>query len=215
MILLAVDTSHTRGSLAIAQLKDNVWTQLAYRSWQKKAMHSEVATVEVQSALLDAGLNLRQISHLAVNVGPGSFTGLRVGLNLVRTLAYSLDLPVAIFNSLELVAWREASVSECILVANKAVQNFYYVAAYAKENSSELVTRLEPQSVEDSRLSELKSSLHASKIQVESPTDARDIVLFLDQSAVQRRFFSWQDVKPLYIRGSEAEEKLKRGLLRQ
>jgi hypothetical protein len=45
-------------------------------------------------------------------------------------------------------------------------------------------------------------------------TEARDLLGVLGQSDAPPRFFSWREVKPLYIRASEAEEKLRKGLLK-
>src|SRR4051812_2307414 len=92
---LAVATSGVYGSLALAGKQV---------MWDKKAMHSELATVKLQELLALANLTLKNLTHIAVNVGPGSFTGIRVGINLARTLAYGLSLPVAPFNSLALLA---------------------------------------------------------------------------------------------------------------
>ena len=45
-------------------------------------------------------------------------------------------------------------------------------------------------------------------------SEAKDLVSLLARSHTSRQFFNWKSVKPLYIRGSEAEEKLKKGLLK-
>ena len=90
MILLSVDTSGLEGSLALARLENGQILNLHEAQWLKKAMHSEVATVKLQELLTASQTTLKDLTHLTVNVGPGSFTGLRVGLSLVKTLAYSL-----------------------------------------------------------------------------------------------------------------------------
>src|SRR5271154_1845007 len=57
------------------------------------------------TALLDtAGLGLRDLAGLAVGIGPGSFTGLRVGLSYIKGLALVLDIPVAGVPSLDMMA---------------------------------------------------------------------------------------------------------------
>lgn len=207
MILLAVDTSHAEGSLALAR-DGALIGQTVYR---KKAMHSEVITLELQTLLQSAGLALEDITHLAVNVGPGSFTGLRVGVNLVRTLAYARAIPVATYNTLEILVRQE---SERVLVAIKAIQNFYYAAAY--ESGREC---LAPTSMDDPQAR--ARALNCTKVLVEGAskgfsarTSASDLVKMLGTHPAPSRFFTWEGVKPLYVRASEAEEKLKRGLLK-
>jgi tRNA threonylcarbamoyladenosine biosynthesis protein TsaB len=218
MIIAAIDTSGTRGTLAVATFQESTWNLLSEAAWDKKAMHSEVATVEFENAMKKAGLELKQLTHLAVNVGPGSFTGLRVGINMIRTLAYVFQIPVAPLSTLELLARRElgggASANERILVATKAVQNFFYAAIFENGKFS-----LEPQSMEEDGLK--KAAQGCTKVLIEGltpgfnpSTEARDLLGVLGQSDAQPRFFSWAEVKPLYIRASEAEEKLRKGLLK-
>ncbi len=213
MILAAVDTSHARGSLVVALLENSAWKTLAKSAWDKKAMHSEVATLEFDRAVRSAGLRLTDLTHLAVNVGPGSFTGLRVGINLTRTLAYAFGLPIAPLSTLEILASREARAQKSF-VAVKALQNFYYVAAF--ENEKEL---LPPQSMEERSLAQASSGYTKVLIEGTSPgfspwTEAGDMLPLLARSDDRRRFFSWSEIKPLYVRASEAEEKLKKGLLK-
>jgi tRNA threonylcarbamoyl adenosine modification protein YeaZ len=209
MRLAAIDTSGTHGSIAFYDGK----SVLAEAGWDKKAMHSEMATSEFQTTAKAAGLELKDLTHLAVNVGPGSFTGLRVGINLTRTLAYVFNLKVAGLNTLEILAHRDAP-NERTFVAIKAVQNFYYAAIY--EDGKQI---LAPQSVDEENLN--KVSTGCTKVLIEglsqgfdSSTSALDMISLLDRGDAGPRFLSWREVKPLYVRASEAEEKLLKGLLK-
>jgi len=69
--------------------------------------HAEELTPLVARTLADAGLTLDQIECFAVDVGPGRFTGLRVGLATVRTLALAAGRPVVALSSLEILAAAE------------------------------------------------------------------------------------------------------------
>lgn len=69
--------------------------------------HAEELTPLVARTLADAGLTLDQIGCFAVDVGPGRFTGLRVGLATVRTLALAEARPVVPLSSLEILAAAE------------------------------------------------------------------------------------------------------------
>lgn len=219
MLLLSVDTSGLQGSLALARLNDmQVVEDLHQVLWQKKAMHSEVATSQLQELLKNAGRDLRELTHIAVNVGPGSFTGLRVGISLAKTLAYSLSLPIVSLNSLEILAFIHSQKKEKIFVATKAVQNFFYAASFSKTDSG-LTNDLAPQSVEGESLKTL--ALGHTNVLIEGQTtgflahsEAKDLITLLCGSQPPRQFLSWKNVEPLYIRASEAEEKLKKGLLK-
>ncbi len=212
--LLSVDTSSMNGSVALATGRSSP----SQYAWDKKSTHSECATIETQRLLKDAGLTFKSLTHLSVNVGPGSFTGIRVGLNLVRTLAYTLSLPVAVFNTLEVLASQHSQPGDSVLVATKAVQNFFYVAAY-KHSEHGLVESLAPTSMSQFELESVKST--HTKVLIEgltsglrSHTEAIEQIDWISKWPQTVRFFQWHKVNPLYIRGSEAEEKMRRGLLR-
>ncbi|MEM7325614.1 MAG: tRNA (adenosine(37)-N6)-threonylcarbamoyltransferase complex dimerization subunit type 1 TsaB [Actinomycetota bacterium] len=66
--------------------------------------HAEEMSPRLQEALARAGMAFGDVERLAVDVGPGRFTGLRVGLATVRALAYALDLPVVGLSSLQILA---------------------------------------------------------------------------------------------------------------
>src|SRR2546428_8438510 len=68
--------------------------------------HSERLMSAVDRLLADCGLAPSDLEGLAVSVGPGSFTGLRVGLATVKGLAMALDLPVAAVPTLDALAAR-------------------------------------------------------------------------------------------------------------
>ena len=66
--------------------------------------HSEHVLPEVEKVLARANLDVKDIDALGVCVGPGSFTGIRIGVALVKGFGFSRDLPCAIFNSFEIIA---------------------------------------------------------------------------------------------------------------
>lgn len=216
-VLLAVDTS-SLGSLAVGRVENRKWKIENQTEWRKLAMHSDVATIELQNLLKKCSLELKDLTHLAVNVGPGSFTGLRVGVNLVRTLGYSLNLPCATANTLELLAGLNAHAGERVLVATKAVQIFYYCGVFEKKSDGQISTLVSPHSCtfEEANTTAQKNSVTKVFIEGRTPdfdpeTHARALLEHIHQAA---SFFSWENVKPLYIRASEAEEKLRQGLLK-
>jgi tRNA threonylcarbamoyl adenosine modification protein YeaZ len=218
MILLSVDTSGTQGSLALAHVEDGLLKKSSQVFWTKKAMHSEVATVELQNLLTTTKTELHDLTHLTVNVGPGSFTGIRVGISLVKTLAYSLALPVCSFNTLELLAFKNAKPGDKIFVATKAVQNFYYAASFLR-TATGVQNLIPPEPHEFEHLADLsqdctKVLIEGSTLKFAAATEALDLVQLMAGSGFSLTFSDWKVVEPLYLRASEAEEKLKKGLLK-
>jgi tRNA threonylcarbamoyladenosine biosynthesis protein TsaB len=62
----------------------------------------------VESVLRDAGTELEDLSGIAVSIGPGSFTGLRIGLSVAKGLVYATGLPLVAVSTLEALALRLA-----------------------------------------------------------------------------------------------------------
>jgi tRNA threonylcarbamoyladenosine biosynthesis protein TsaB len=90
MNVLAIDTS--TAITAVAVLADNVVRAEDNAATDQK--HGDVVLPRVQAVLAAAGLTLAEIDLIAVGVGPGSFTGLRVGLATVKGLGFALQKPV-------------------------------------------------------------------------------------------------------------------------
>jgi tRNA threonylcarbamoyladenosine biosynthesis protein TsaB len=102
MNLLAVESATLSGGVALLdddRLLGEITLNIAIT-------HSERLMSAVDRLLADCGLAPADLGGLAVSVGPGSFTGLRVGLATVKALAMALDLPVAQVPTLDALAAR-------------------------------------------------------------------------------------------------------------
>ena len=74
-------------------------------------VHSEKTALFVRECLEEAGLQAGSISAVGVSIGPGSYTGLRVGLSVAKGYCYGADLPLVSIDSLEILAF--ASKKKC------------------------------------------------------------------------------------------------------
>lgn len=102
MKLLAVESATLSGGAALLdgdRLLGEITLNIAIT-------HSERLLAAVDRLLADCGMAAADLEGLAVSVGPGSFTGLRVGLATVKGLAMALDLPVAAVPTLDALAAR-------------------------------------------------------------------------------------------------------------
>jgi tRNA threonylcarbamoyladenosine biosynthesis protein TsaB len=100
MRLLALDTSTLAGGVALAEGERTVGAYVL----DVRATHSERLLAAVDRLLGDAGWAPHDLDGLAVAVGPGSFTGLRIGLATAKGLALALSLPVAAVPTLDAMA---------------------------------------------------------------------------------------------------------------
>ena len=70
-----------------------------------KKSHSEFILILIKNLLKGVKISLNQLSAIAVNKGPGSYTGLRIGVSTAKGLCFSLDLPLLSVNSLDLMIY--------------------------------------------------------------------------------------------------------------
>ena len=105
-MLLAFDTATPFVTVALHDGEDVV----AERRSEQRMKHGEQLAPLIEAVLADAGLVRQDLTAIAVGVGPGPFTGLRVGLVTARTLAFVLELPVYGVCSLDVIAVEAAAV---------------------------------------------------------------------------------------------------------
>lgn len=250
MLTLAVDTASQIGSVALF----NNGQIVAEKSWQRQESHSELITSETSALLQENQHTLHDLNHLAVNLGPGSFTGIRVGINLIRTLGYCLNLPVLGINSLELVAQQLIKYSfdnnfsiensnqlPTARIVQYAFRDLVYTASYQMifdqgRGPTKVVERDPPRCLTfqdclnlisaptlvlgsganlliDLADSSKKSFLLRNPL-LRDHSLSSDFGSFLALDEGPAHVNSWIHTIPLYIRASEAEEKLKSGLLK-
>ncbi len=100
-LALAVDTTSMDGSVALLARG----ALAAERRWRAVESHSNLLLTEIQGCLAEAEFRLEDISVLVPVVGPGSFTGIRIGLGTVQGLASALECPILGVSALEALAY--------------------------------------------------------------------------------------------------------------
>lgn len=128
MISLFIDTSLV--SVSISVVKDNKILSLIQKDIPN--MHSIYATSFVKKALDEACINASDIDNIYVVNGPGSFTGLRIGVTIAKTYGYLINKYITPVSSLKAMALStdEAGLVMSIIPANKTN---YYVGIYDQE----------------------------------------------------------------------------------
>ncbi len=101
MLILGIDTSTETCALGLM----NKGELLAELNVQLYRRHSERLIPNIDWLLQEAGIDIGQLTGLAVTIGPGSFTGLRIGLSTVKTFAQELKIPVLGISTLDVLAY--------------------------------------------------------------------------------------------------------------
>jgi tRNA threonylcarbamoyladenosine biosynthesis protein TsaB len=108
MILLAIDTSGKEGSIALARVPEDARESSELTILEVVPLEggtfSAQLVPQIASLLAKHGLSKNDIAAFAVASGPGSFTGLRVGLAAIKALAEILGTPIAAVSRLEALA---------------------------------------------------------------------------------------------------------------
>jgi tRNA threonylcarbamoyladenosine biosynthesis protein TsaB len=134
-VLLAFDTATPYVTVALHDgAVDGEQGVVAERRSEQRMKHGEQLAPLIDAVLADVGIVRQDLTALAVGVGPGPFTGLRVGLVTARTLAFVLELPVYAVCSLDVIAVEAAlgttPIGVGFTVATDARRKEVYLATY-------------------------------------------------------------------------------------
>lgn len=102
MKILAIETSTMLGGIAVA---DDSAGLIAEVRLNVKSTHSERLMTEINHVLQQSGLTAHDIDIFGVAIGPGSFTGLRIGLSTAKGFSYATGKPIVSVPTLEAFAW--------------------------------------------------------------------------------------------------------------
>lgn len=231
MIVLAAESSTLLGSVAL--LEDG--KVLGYTEALRQGSHSDVINLFIEKILKDSGKTLKDVDLFVSGIGPGSFTGIRISLNTVKTLAYCQDRQVLGINSLENLAWcniKNDLRSPIVPIIN-AYKNMVYIATYRKDinlsNEAILVCEKAPEVIRVQNLANyltqpcylvgdgltayekyFSEDIKKNQLRPVYPVDEPNA-----QSLGEMAFKNldkkthWSELTPLYLRASEAEENLK------
>jgi tRNA threonylcarbamoyladenosine biosynthesis protein TsaB len=107
-MILAIDTSTDMASIALYKPAQGV---LFEQSWLSGREQTTQLMPYMQHAMSIAGVNVRDLSGIAIAIGPGSFSGVRIGISVAKTMAYSLQIPLWGIPALDALAYSQVAVT--------------------------------------------------------------------------------------------------------
>ena len=140
MIILSLDSSATVASVAICDDE----RLLAEYTVNNGNTHSETLLPMVETALKHYGITIDEIDLFAVSAGPGSFTGVRIGVATLKGLAFGRSKPCAAISTLEAIAENAKAREGLICPVMNARRSQVYTALFSSDG--ETLTRLLPDS---------------------------------------------------------------------
>jgi len=131
--ILGIDTATEILNLAII---NNGKLVVDYKVQKEGKTHSAIILPTLKCILNLTGIELKNLDGIAVSIGPGSFTGLRIGLATAKGLAFSLSLPIVGINSLDCCALTRRVLPGILCPMIKARGEEYYFALYGNNKNS-------------------------------------------------------------------------------
>lgn len=213
------------GGVAIADEEAGLIAELRLNV---KTTHSERLMTVIDQAIVQSGLTMDMIDVFSVAIGPGSFTGLRIGLGTVKGLSFSTGKPVVAIPTLEAFAWNFPYCEYPVCLMLDARKGEVYAAVFRWDGNGfhremedtsiipeQLLKRLAGITLfagegallyRDVISTVMKDRAVIAPPAVMVPSPGNVAVLGLAKAA-DGEFISVQEAAPLYIRRSEAEVK--------
>lgn len=135
MKILAIETSTLMGSVAIMEERGLI----AEYCLNIKTTHSERLMKTIDTILKDLSLTIKDIDGYAVSIGPGSFTGLRIGLGTIKGLAFVTNKPVKAIATLDALAYNIPFSKYHICPMLDARKKEVYTSLYCYKENGELL----------------------------------------------------------------------------
>jgi tRNA threonylcarbamoyladenosine biosynthesis protein TsaB len=221
-LLLSLDTAGTRCAVAVSELGDG--TLIARADPDIGRGHAEVLMGLVAEMLAEAGATYADLGRIAVVVGPGSFTGLRVGVAAAKGLALALAIPVVGIASLEALAEPHWDGGAPVLAVTDAKRGEVYAALYGPGGAVlQAPAALPPAGLEgfvaaagEGALILVGSGTSLAAETLHRPlriVDASGISDIAAVARIGRARTATGPVRPLYLRGADAKPAAATGIL--
>lgn len=226
MKILAMDTSSFPASVAIAE-DGVILGEYVIRNQRK---HSQNIMVMTERLFNDLGADISEIDAFAVTIGPGSFTGLRIGISTVRALAQVTGKRVAAVSTLEALAYNVAVFDGIVVPMLDARRDEVFTAAYrfvdgiAEEVTAPCVMTIDEVIAEysDDNVMFVGDGvlMHKDELNVRDnfafapmnlcETRAAALAVAAAKAADVDRLVDYNTVQPVYLRKSQAEREYER-----
>jgi tRNA threonylcarbamoyladenosine biosynthesis protein TsaB len=161
--ILAIETSSSLCSLALISVDNEKIKRIAIENYAGVKVHNKMLMPGIIKLLKDNNLDLKDLAAISCGVGPGSFTGLRIGCAAVQGLAYSLGIKIYTCSSLRISA--QSLILKHKNLNNKRVSvildahaDAFYIGYYKIENNIALEAEVDKLLSKDELLYFLKNN---------------------------------------------------------
>lgn len=211
MLVLALDTATPAVVAGVARLTADAVTVRAERVVRDARKHGELLMPSLLAACAEAGVALRDVAAVVVGVGPGPFTGLRVGMVTAAALGDALEIPVHGVGTLDAIA--RAALGHAagpLLAVTDARRREVYWAAYSADGTRTDGPRVDAPAVlraeHPGAVAAAGGAAAESGLPVRPPTEPTVGALVAVAAAALRAGADPGPLQPLYLRRPDAVE---------
>ena len=199
MNYLAIDTS---GDLLVYLQVDKM--SFVKRLEGSQTKHSLTLMPYVEEILNEASIALRDLDFFVVVTGPGSFTGIRIGVATIKALAFASSKKVLSLTSFDLIAYADNAPEKACCLVDANHENYYCAFYNGKqlENSPTFISFLQlNECMGDFKPCSFKQALFSDCVICDTLSGLKNAVI-----AKQNCLCDYNDIEPLYVKRSQAEE---------
>ena len=237
MYILAIETTGPYGSVALINDKNEI---LGHRVSKESMSHLKDLMPMIRDMMAEQGINGTDLSAIACDAGPGSFTGIRIGVSTARALAQIWKIPCIKVSSLSSALLKDgydkrdtSGTAVCVILNARRRQVYGYIEGYLKEGPWMIddIIRIARDEIRGSREilfygdgidsygKILEEALSGTEVRY---TFAPEEIRYQDASEIARaglvkysqgQTMDYKELLPEYMREAEAETKLKAGEL--
>ncbi|MBR2988851.1 MAG: tRNA (adenosine(37)-N6)-threonylcarbamoyltransferase complex dimerization subunit type 1 TsaB [Clostridia bacterium] len=208
MKYLAIDTAGSAVEILI-----NCDGKLTYYRQNEFKRASECLLPAIDEMLNKLSLTLADFDYYAVVIGPGSFTGIRIGVNTVKTFALVTKKPIVAVTSLDKLAYNDiASDTESIICLSEAYADFCYVAGYDGNRNNLLAPKVikKSEAIEFVKLFSEPVAIFTDDKTVQivnglERDDKNSFARVIEAKIANGEYQDYHAVEPFYIVKSQAE----------
>ncbi len=155
MYILNIETATKNCSVSIAANgKTIVYKEIA----QEGFSHAERLHVFIEEVLNESRLSIKELSAVAVSQGPGSYTGLRIGVSAAKGLCFALDIPLIAIDTLQVLAQKADVANGLIIPMIDARRMEVYSAIF--DNNQNKIREVQAQILDENSFTEITETIY-------------------------------------------------------
>ena len=212
MKILAINSSEKQAEISL--VNENI--KIVYKMDATKS-HSEFLLQEIEDLLTKNNLTIQDIEFLSVNIGPGSFTGIRIGISFVKAFILALNQKAVCVSNFDIISYNIIDKPKNYFVVLKSNNQEVYFCHYKNNQKTYGFNKLEnlKQISESENAQIFSSNLEFNEFDFVNKVEIKEdsFINLSQEKVIKGEFCEISHINPLYIKKSQAEQQLQDKIL--